>query len=264
MHPIKSIVARSQGFIIKNIAKSKYGKRLRSVKDIHKGERCFIVANGPSLTLDDLNTLYKNKEYTFGMNRIFKFFDKTEWRPTFYVCEDINIFNDSIDAINSISSDMKFIPINHHFYDNINVEGAYYFLPNYDRKMDFPNSFSTDISRQIDSLGTVTFTCINIAAYMGFSEIYLLGVDNNYRVTIDEDGNTVVDKDAKDYFCDDYDKDIKDIVVHDMGANIRAYRKAKCACDEMGIQIYNATRGGKLEVFPRVGFDSLFEEVSQN
>jgi len=29
-------------------------------------------------------------------------------------------------------------------------------------------------------------------------------------------------------------------------------------CDSRGIQVYNATRGGKLEVFPRVDFDTLF------
>ena len=123
--------------------------------------------------------------------------------------------------------------------------------------MDYPHSFSTQIDHQLDSRGTVTFTCINIAAYMGFKEIYLIGVDHNYKVTINEIGETVVDNDAKDYFCDDYDDDIKDVVVHDMGQNTHAYRDAKAACEELGIHIYNATRGGKLEVFERVDFDSI-------
>ena len=92
---------------------------------------------------------------------------------------------------------------------------------------------------------------------MGFKEIYLLGVDHNYTVTINEEGETIVDKSAKDYFCENYDTDIKDIVVHDMGQNTRAYRKAKHYCDNNGINIYNATRGGKLEVFPRVNFDDI-------
>lgn len=259
IHPIKAIITRQQGWVIRNFEKTKYSQRIKALKDRHCGERCFIVANGPSLTSDDLDTLHKNNEYTFGMNRIFKVFPETKWRPSCYVCEDINIFNECTKEINGISSQIKFIPINHHFYDNINIDGAYYFNPNYYRKNDYPNSFSTDISKQMDSVGTVTFTCINIAVYMGFKEIYLLGVDHNYRVTIDEAGNTVVDENAKDYFCDDYDNDIKDIVIHDMGNNTRVYRKAKAACDELGVKVFNATRGGKLEVFPRVDFDSLFE-----
>lgn len=261
IHPIKSLIARNQSRIIKHFENSSYSRKLKTLKNIHRGKRCFIVANGPSLTKEDLDRLEQNNEITFGMNRIFKIFNNTKWRPTYYVCEDINIFNECVDKINDIPSNGKFIPINHHFYDNINIYGAYYFLPNYYRENDCEYSFSTDISKQIDSLGTVTFTCINIAFYMGFSEIYLLGVDHNYHIIIDDDGNTVVDDTTRDYFCDDYDNDIKDIVVHDMGQNTRAYKKAMIASEKLGFSIYNATRGGKLEVFPRVDFDKLFTSI---
>lgn len=264
MNPLKSIVARYQGYILTNIQKSKYGKKLRKIKNAHKGERCFIVANGPSLTSNDLEKIYQNNEYSFGMNRIYKMFDETNWRPSFYVCEDINIFNESIDEINSIPSQMKFIPLNLHFYNNINIDDAYYFKANYDRNKDYPHSFSTEIDVQMDSRGTVTFTCINIAAYMGFKDIYLVGVDHNYHITVNEAGETIVDDNAKDYFCDDYDNDIKDIVSHDMGQNTRAYRDAKVACDSLGINVFNATRGGKLEVFVRKNLDEVFKEIEDS
>lgn len=256
---LKSLEAHFQTWKSNHFEVTMHGKRLRKLNNIHIGERCFIIANGPSLTVEDLELLHNQEEITFAMNRIYKLFSETSWRPTYYVCEDINIFHESLDEINAISAEKKFIPVNHKWYHNINVDGALYFWANYDRTKDFPDSFSTDIAKQMDSLGTVTFTCINIAAYMGFKEIYLLGVDHNYRVTINEQGETIVDNAAKDYFCENYDTDIKDIVVHDMGQNTRAYRKAKKHCDEHGIRIYNATRGGKLEVFPRVDFDSLFK-----
>lgn len=67
---------------------------------------------------------------------------------------------------------------------------------------------------------------------------------------------------AKDYFCENYD-DIKDIVVHDMGQNTRAYRKAKKYCDEHNIHIYNATRGEKLAVFLRADFDTIMEQTDK-
>jgi hypothetical protein len=260
MNIIKSIEARMQTWASKNFEKTKYGKKLIALKDLYKGERCFIVANGPSLTAEDLNLLHKNNEFTFAMNRIYKIFPQTSWRPSFYVCEDINIFNESIDDINAIPAKYKFIPVNHKWYNNVSIDGALYFFANYIREKDFPDSFSTNIAKQMDSLGTVTFTCMNIAAFMGFKTIYLLGVDHNYTVTINEQGETIVDKTAKDYFCDNYDNDIKDIVVHDMGQNTRAYRKAKKFCDEHDISIYNATRGGKLEVFPRVNFDDIISK----
>lgn len=257
-HIIKAIEARSQTWRSAHFEITTNGKKLRRFKNIHNGERCFIIANGPSLRASDLDFLYQKREITFAMNRIYKLFSETSWRPTYYVCEDINIFHESLDDINAISAKKKFIPINHKWYHDININDAIYFWANYNREKDFPDSFSTNIAKQMDSVGTVTFTCINIAAYMGFKEIYLLGVDHNYRVTINEQGETIVDNTAKDYFCENYDTDIKDIVVHDMGQNTRAYRKAKKHCDEHDIHIYNATRGGKLEVFPRVDFDSLF------
>lgn len=260
---LKSMEARIQNWKSKHFELTKYGKALQELKDSHKGERCFIIANGPSLTIEDLDLLFCKNEITFAMNRIYKLFQETDWRPTYYVCEDINIFNESLKDINDIPAKKKFIPVNHKWYHDIKVNEALYFWANYDRKKDFQNSFSTNIAKQMDCLGTVTFTCINIAVYMGFEEIYLLGVDHNYRVTINEHGEKVIDNTVKDYFCENYDVDIKDIVVHDMGQNTRAYRKAKKYCDEHDIHIYNATRGGKLEVFPRVNFDLLFNREEE-
>ena len=258
IHPIRSIQARMQRWMGRHFEKTKYGRRLRKLKDIHRGERCFIVANGPSLRAEDLDRLQQAGEITFGMNRIYKMFPETGWRPTYYACVDINIFHESVDEIDAVPAELKFIPINLKWDNGIEIHDAAYYWMNPFRERGYPDNFSPDIDHQMDAICTVTFTCINIAAYMGFSEIYLIGVDHNYQVTINEDGQTVVDEDAKDYFCEDYDDDIKDVVVHDMRKNTRAYRKARHYCDEHGIRIFNATRGGKLEVFERVDFDSLF------
>lgn len=263
MRVLRSLEARWQNCKSKHFEYTRYGKQIKKLRNRYEGKRCFIIANGPSLCAADLDLLHQNREITFAMNRIYKIFPETLWRPTYYVCEDINIFHDSLDEINAIQAEKKFIPVNHKWYHDINVDGALYFWANYDREKDFPDSFSSEIAKQMDSLGTVTFTCINIAAYMGFKEIYLLGVDHNYQVTINEQGETVVDMTAKDYFCENYDDDIKDIVVHDMGQNTRAYRKAKKYCDEHNIHIYNATRGGKLEVFLRADFDTIMEQTDK-
>ena len=263
MNIYKSIQARIiQPWQRNNFEKTHYGQKIKQYKNKYKGERCFIVANGPSLSIEDLNILHNYDEITFAMNRIYKLFGRTLWRPTFYVCEDELIIRDHQNEINNIEAKTKFIPIELKWWHDINIKNACYFHLNYDEKERYPYSFSTDCSHQIDCRGTVTFTCMQLAAYMGFSEIYLLGVDHNYRVTIDIDGNIVTDLGQKDYFVDDYDKDIKNQVVHDMGNNTRAYLDALAYTNyTKGLfKIINATRGGKLEVFPRINFDSLFLE----
>lgn len=261
MHPIQSIQARIiRPWQQKHFEKTKYGKVLASYKGKHAGGRCFIVANGPSLRAEDLDLLHQRGEITFGMNRIYKFFDQTAWRPTYYVCEDELIAQSQQAEINAIEAEAKFIPIELKWYYDVSIENACYFHLNYHDEERYPLSFSADIAHQLDCRGTVTFSCMQLAAYMGFSEIYLLGVDHNYQKTIDINGNVIVDPNAKDYFCEGYDADIKDVVVHDMGNNTRAYMDAKKYCDGTGtVTIYNATRGGKLEVFQRVNFDSLFQ-----
>lgn len=245
---------------LSNYEKTSAGKILAAYKDKYKGQRCFIVANGPSLRAEDLDLLCEHGEITFGMNRIYKLFDQTRWRPTYYVCEDELICQSQQAEINAIEARAKFIPIELKWWHNVEIENACHFHLNYREEARYPYGFSTDIAHQLDCRGTVTCSCMQLAAYMGFSEIYLLGVDHNYRVTIDINGNVVTDPQQKDYFCEGYDTDIKDIVVHDMGNNTRAYMDAKKFCDSSKgkVTIYNATRGGKLEVFQRVDFDSLF------
>jgi len=54
-------------------------RKLAALKDSHKGERCFLIGNGPSLRQTDL-TLLKN-EFTFGFNRIFLAAEELNFTP---------------------------------------------------------------------------------------------------------------------------------------------------------------------------------------
>lgn len=258
IHPILSIQAHYQNFIAPRYEWSIGGRKLAKYKDKYKGEICFILGNGPSLSVDDLEKLHQTHIVTFGTNRIYNIFEKTEWRPTYYVCEDPLIIREKQEEIRSIPAIAKFIPIELKWYHEVSVPGATYFHINYKAETVNEWGFSPNIAKEIVNRGTVTFACMQIAAYMGFEKIYLLGVDHNYQVTIDMDGNVVTDPNAKDYFCEGYDDDIKHVAVHNMGQNTRAYLGAKGYCDTTGkTAIYNATRGGKLEVFDRVSFDDI-------
>ena len=100
-----------------------------------------------------------------------------------------------------------------------------------------------------------------MALYMGFSEIYLIGVDHNYSRYIDSNGNVVEDPTVKDYFSTSYDTDFKNIIGRNLGDTTLAYNSEEELSKEQGtFKVYNATRGGKLEVFQRVDFDSIFHD----
>ena len=83
-------------------------KILKELKDKYKGQRCFIIGNGPSLTVSDLESL--KDEVTFASNRIFKIFDETDWRPDYYGVFDESVFcsDEIIEKINAFDCKAKF------------------------------------------------------------------------------------------------------------------------------------------------------------
>ena len=112
--------------------------------------------------------------------------------------------------------------------------------------------FSPDISKCVYNGRTVTYVCLQLAMYLGFEEIYLLGVDFNYSSNL---------KGQENHFKG-YDKDGKNVRLNPVRPemSLAAYKKAKEYAESQNVRIYNATRGGKLEVFERVNFDDLFPE----
>lgn len=229
---------------------------IKVYKNKHDGQRCFIIGNGPSLTAEDLNLL-KN-EVTFAANRIYNIFDRTDWRPTYYVVQDTLLLNEIKEKANKVEAKKRFFPINMKWlynYDFKDDDVAFYlnligFYP------DLPK-FSTDISKQIYEGYTVTYGAIQLAVYMGFTEIYLLGVDFNYSVTINNEGKIMKHKGVKDYFSDDNNENLN---LPDLEKSLLAFKAAEKFANENGLKIYNATRGGKLEVFERIELDVLFNK----
>lgn len=61
-------------------------EKLFALKDLHRGKRCFIIGNGPSLAIADLDRL--QNEITFASNRITLAFEETDWRPSYYTLCD--------------------------------------------------------------------------------------------------------------------------------------------------------------------------------
>lgn len=257
MHPIKSVISRVQNYQNKHFEKTKHGRKLATLKDIHKGERCFIIGNGPSLSVNDLNELHRKGIITFATNRVFKLFDKTEWRPTYYVSEDILLMKDAQDIIRDMPVKARFIPVNLKWYEGVDIPNADYFYMEYKNSMEDTFGLSVDIPHSLRCRGTVTITCLQLAVYMGFSEIYLIGVDHNFAKMFDKYGNVVIDTSIKNHFSDDYDKGIVDQGFQ-VDAATEAYIDVRRLSSKMEtFKVFNATRGGKLEVYERVDLDSL-------
>lgn len=233
---------------------------LADFKDKHKGKRAFILGNGPSLNLCDLGLL-KN-ELTFGVNSIFLNYEHMDYDPTYYVVEDVLVAEDRAEEINVYNGPIKLFGnyLRHHGITEsentlwINVRMRYDDYP------EFPY-FSRNALKMLWTGGTVTYLCMQLAYYMGFSEVYLVGFDHSYKIPPDfhVNGNQILStSDDPNHFHPDYFG--KGYRWHDpmLGRMEKSYRSAKRVYDGAGRRIFNATVGGKLEIFDRIDYQSLF------
>lgn len=231
---------------------------LKKFKDKHKGKRCFVVATGPSLRMEDLDRLASANEICISMNGIYHAFDKTEWRPNYFVVSDkaAHLLAEHID---SIDVKYKFVSDqSDEYWSEKHPDNVYKFHTRFCEK---DLKFSDDFSLGTYTGGTVTYNCIQLAYYLGCNPIYLLGTDCNFEG---------YNKGVNAHFTSDYvfDKSLRKGKETPLTnayteneqylAQMRTYKAAKQFADNNDLQIINATRGGKLEVFERVDFDNLF------
>ena len=253
---IRSVDARIRNYLLHHFEVTRWGKNLKTLQGKYSEKRCFIIGNGPSLTAKDLDRL--RDEYTFAFNRIYYIFDQTAWRPTFYCTQDAKIAQASAKEIKEkIDTPYLFAPINLKWYEDVDIDTDYFFAPKLAGES-IPE-FSENIPSHIGVGNTVAYTAMQLAVYMGFSEIYLLGVDHSFQTYQDKDGNIIVDPNAKDYFCDQYNQDKDNLFVPKLDVSTSSYMAEQRYAEIHHVAIYNTTRGGKLEVFPRIDFDSLFD-----
>lgn len=233
-------------------------KAIKKFKGRFQGKRCFIIGSGPSLSVLDLDLL--KGEYTFASNKIFTVFDKTAWRPTFYVVSDNDITSEMY--VHSAKFDSrtkaKFFPAN--FRKECEGENPNAFFYNYvgcDTSGKVPPAFSDNMANYLVEGFSVVYVAMQIAVYMGFTEIYLLGLDFSWPIYKDCAGNIYENGQAKHRFYED-NHEADEISIPNVELMENAYKQARKYCEAHDITICNATRGGKLEVFQRVNLNDLF------
>jgi hypothetical protein len=238
-------------------------ERLIKLKNKFEGERCFILGNGPSLNKLDLNLL--KKEYTFGFNGIFYKTREDGFIPTFYMVEDTAFLNDNLKDVSEYKADYKFFPS---LYKRKIKRDAntYFFNMNrsfYEEKSEFFEfpQFSPNVALRAFCGQSVTMISLQFAYFMGFKEVYLIGMDFSYTIPKEDSikGNKITSAgDDVNHFHKDYFG--KGKVWHDPKLHnvLKYYKLAKTVYENDDRVIINASTGGKLEVFPRKDYLTLF------
>lgn len=236
--------------------------RLKALKNAHEGERCFLIGNGPSLNGDDLNLL--QDEYTFGTNMVYKIFEKTDWRPSFHCVSD-TIYASKLGL--ELSQMVK-APL-------FTTERTYRRMKKKPIDTTYVHTIQTErykVRGNVYAYCMIKATVLSLAAemafHMGFKEIYLLGVDctnphdkgghftDNYatKEVAETDINRIKTRmNAKTLTT-------KQIGEHIIDRSLEVYALLDEYAKKHDIKIYNATRGGNLEIFPRVVLEDVLQK----
>jgi len=166
----------------------------------HKGKRCFILGSGPSIKNEDLIPL-KN-EIVFALNNFYVHPDfsiimsgnkdkyyltapihppqtEKEWKDWLSDMEE-NMPNNTtmIFGLNRDDINIKYICDQNNLFNNNKI--YWYFSGKIVNEYYNYSQQDVNITKMIWIADTVSIYALILAIYMGFSEIYMLGMDHNY------------------------------------------------------------------------------------
>lgn len=221
---------------------------LKDLKNTHKNERCFIVATGPSLTLEDLNLI--KDEFCFGMNSCVFAMDKSNWIPNILGIQDEFVYQKIEEALLKESKGRlkdKIIVSDNVCMANTSARQfkqfhLHYLDHKYNPKGIGTCKFSDDCYNVVYDGYSIIFSILQFAIYMGFKEIYLLGADCNYQL-------------PKAHFVEHGAREPNSAIIGNR--LIFLHSLFKNFADAHDVKVINCTRGGMLEVYPRMKLEDV-------
>lgn len=238
-------------------------KRFQEIKDRFKGKRVFIIGNGPSLNHMPLYLL--KDEYTMCFNRFPLMYERLNWNPNFYAVTDDLLLRDMGEEINHTTENVNysFFPDLHP--SNLNVKDIIKQRDNVlwlrvDKPVFSDHMPDCGINKTVVNAG------IQIAAWMGFSEIFLLGVDmtfSDHKIKKGNSRNWQSQGDDPNHFDPRYFNTGRKYHNPMVGEMLEKFEECKKFFDKRGVKIYNAGHGGKLETFPRVNFEEILNKTDE-
>lgn len=224
--------------------------RLSLFKHKHFGEDCFIIGNGPSLNKMDLTLL--NDYYTFGMNKIFLIFKRVNLQLDYYVSVNSLVLEQSKEVIESHKTPSF---VNYHVAQGLNYNNLDHIFKMYTSK---PWSFYTHLDSGICEGYTVTYVAMQIAFFMGFKRVFLVGVDHNFQQTGDPNSKQKMEGEDPNHFDPNYFGG-KEWHLADMEASEVSFTMAKRIFRDTNREILDATVDGKLQVFPKISYEEAIK-----
>lgn len=179
---------------------------------IKEEKKIFILGNGPSLRGFDFKSLSGHS--SIGMNAAYRYWEKINWYPTYYICLDAVVIKSHSKAIKNL-------------INNTSVNGIINFFLRKEILMNEPELAKNEkiiFLEDVTDHSSGIFDCIHIttgsfaarfAIYLGYNKLILLGIDEKYKNFVPGSKRkeniilemTKTPESNENYFFDDYQRE---------------------------------------------------------
>jgi hypothetical protein len=227
--------------------------RLEALRDRHRGDRAFIIGNGPSLRETDLSLL--RDDFTLGLNRIYLMFSSLGFQTSCLVSVNDLVVEQCAREMQSLDLPRYFSWHSRRFLpaDLTAKELPTFLYTTYESP-----GFALDARGRLWEGATVTYVALQLAYHMGFRQVILVGVDHHFTTGGQPNTTVVSEGDDPNHFSPAYFGRGFRWQLPDLETSELAYGMARDAFKNAGREVLDATVGGKLRVFPKVDYASLF------
>lgn len=246
-------------------------KDITALKNKYKGERCFILGNGPSLKQHDLSLL--KDEFIFFTNWFPLHDIYKDLKNPFWCVRDCRFWEygkgfveNFIETSLNNSATISFFEVTARPLldrrEDFSHRNVYYLDHDEDLKA-YEGDIVLDVTQKVHwGLTVIIDFCFPLAHYMGFSDFYLLGCDCDYQLNKDHNFNQ-----SYFYQIDETPNVDQAYIKQHRDENqahfqhekwFKGYENLNQIFTQDSKKIYNAGIGGMLEVFPRVDYKTLF------
>lgn len=212
-------------------------QQLSAYKDKLKGQRCFILGNNSS-KLDELNVLMN--ERTIACDSFCDFFSRTPQRPSYYLLTEMNSYLGNGKYIEGMEC---FVNADIKVFEDKFKKAPTYLNPLGNGLVNGIPTFGAMQSSYDTAKVLPLYEMLQLAIYMGFSEIYIYGFDGVFDLEIDGDG--VARKPAEDTVPGFPDK------------AKQALDRVRAFADGNNIKIFSMCETSGLSMFDKVKFEDI-------
>jgi hypothetical protein len=220
----------------------------------HDGQRCVLVANGPSLNQMDLSFL--RSETVIGLNKIYLGFRKFHFYPRYFVAINRKVIDQGQADIKALNC-VKFIG-NAAAEGKIQEDALTYLINSQNAQQRFCKNIAID---GVHEGWTVTYAALQIAYFLGFKQVVLIGLDHRYAYTGQPNEAHQLCGPDPNHFSPDYFRG-QQWDNPDLAHSEESYRIAKQVYEQDGRSIVDATVDGACDIFSKVEYRKMFNNMN--